>query len=746
MTPHAACGFALARRHASAKPQAAKTIPEVSAANPGDFFRLLHIREEKRTTMSRTYAILAILICFGSVAAQELPPRFAPLLKNERFQLLRVMGTPEMPPSFLKVSAFSADGKRAVYAEDLSSGGDDKVTLRVRINVWDNGATWPREFELQGKNVTALSLSADGKRAVLAGLVPAPKAKAKPGDKDDAPKFTAYLSLFDLDAGKESHSVTTKEEFIPSVALASDGVTALAVGRNQVTRWDLKAGKEIGAYKDKERRLPTTVVFLPGDKSFLAGYQTSMITDNVTAAGVLRWDIDQPKKPIASYGNSDVWQHIAVSRDGKRFATADFNPVLLPGNTVNVGPGVTLWQIDAAKKPIGTQRLKITTADEVVTSLGLAADAKTVLAVFAKPNPTAEDYFCARIFAWDGAANKTLWSHKAEYRGTTPMLVKGDKLLVGGGPNPLVTWSITDGKRLGTVTGHDCPVGSLVVLASGDAISAGLDGMLITWRDGKIVQRTPAHNGAVTALAGSRDRKLLASAGADLVIQLDKGKGLTFGKGHTATITSLAFANSGTWLASASADRGVKTWDLKSQKEVGTLTGHSDSVNVVALSPDECWIASGSDDTTIRVWPIKNGKLDADRDTIVLEGHKKAVTCLAFAPDGKTLLSAGQDNALKVWDWAKEKSIRTIAGHKNWITSIHLLDDGTALTTSDDLTVCLWDVGTGKEIGRIDFGAVGDCPRCLARSGPDRILVGTSNWLIYEFQLVKTKPGGGSSK
>jgi hypothetical protein len=52
------------------------------------------------------------------------------------------------------------------------------------------------------------------------------------------------------------------------------------------------------------------------------------------------------------------------------------------------------------------------------------------------------------------------------------------------------------------------------------------------------------------------------------------------------------------------------------------------------------------------------------------------------------------------------------------------------------------------EIGLIDFGSVGDCPRCLATITPNRFIVGTSSWMLYEFQRTasaKSKPGGGSS-
>src|SRR5207253_3207046 len=125
--------------------------------------------------MQRVAAILVVLCVQAPIFAQEkadLPPRFAPLVKNDRFRLVRVLGTPEMPAIHHQASAFSSDGKLAVYVEDLSSGGDDKPRLRTRLLVWDMPARgWPREIEIDGKNVTALCLSADGSKALLAGQV-----------------------------------------------------------------------------------------------------------------------------------------------------------------------------------------------------------------------------------------------------------------------------------------------------------------------------------------------------------------------------------------------------------------------------------------------------------------------------------------------------------------------------------------------------------------------------------------------
>src|SRR4051812_19104032 len=113
----------------------------------------------KRQFMRSKFASFFVL-CFTSVfaLAQDVPSRFANVAKGTPFKLLRVFGSPEMHPAFGPTSAFSADGKRAVYVEDLTTGADDKPSFRARVYVWDvEKKGWPREIEIDGKNVIALS-------------------------------------------------------------------------------------------------------------------------------------------------------------------------------------------------------------------------------------------------------------------------------------------------------------------------------------------------------------------------------------------------------------------------------------------------------------------------------------------------------------------------------------------------------------------------------------------------------------
>src|ERR1019366_3190253 len=148
----------------------------------------------------------------------------------------------------------------------------------------------------------------------------------------------------------------------------------------------------------------------------------------------------------------------------------------------------------------------------------------------------------------DGETNKVLWSHAVPYRGRVPMLIQGDRLHIGGGPNLFETWSIKDGKRLESWGGHKGTVNALAGLLNGDFLSAGQEGVLMTWSKGQVVSKRAAHAGAISVMAIGPDRKRWLTGGADQTIKLwsvDADKPLHEFKGHTSSVASLAFSKDG---------------------------------------------------------------------------------------------------------------------------------------------------------------------------------------------------------
>ena len=82
-----------------------------------------------------------------------------------------------------------------------------------------------------------------------------------------------------------------------------------------------------------------------------------------------------------------------------------------------------------------------------------------------------------------------------------------------------------------------------------------------------------------------------------------------------------------------------------------------------------------------------------------LEKHQGYVRSVSYSPDGKTLATASDDKTVKLWEVASGREIKTLSGHQGSVRSVSYSPDGKTLATaSDDKTVKLWDVASGTEL------------------------------------------------
>ena len=159
--------------------------------------------------------------------------------------------------------------------------------------------------------------------------------------------------------------------------------------------------------------------------------------------------------------------------------------------------------------------------------------------------------------------------------------------------------------------GHGGPVRAAAVSADGaEALSGSFDTSAIRWS----LQRNVAeqvmrfHDAAVNAVAWLPDRRLV-TAGADGKIAIwTEGKAAPDRTldGHAPPVAGLAVSPDGGMLASASWDHTVRLWPIAGGA-ARVLEGHTQNVNGVVFTADGRAVVSAGYDATLRIWPRAGG-------------------------------------------------------------------------------------------------------------------------------------------
>ncbi|MGA4847052.1 trypsin-like peptidase domain-containing protein [Streptomyces sp. G5(2025)] len=371
---------------------------------------------------------------------------------------------------------------------------------------------------------------------------------------------------------------------------------------------------------------------------------------------------------------------LAFSRDGKEFATGNYN------GTARV------WDVESGKL-LAT----FTGVDGALPSVAFSPDG----------NRLATGGHDGTAQVWDIKSGKSLVAFSGGTIRTGPLdgvvslafSPDGRRLAVGSN-HGLRVWDVESGQNLTTEYTDD--VLSVAFSPDGKRIAtAGSVGIVQMWdvKSGAALTRLKGHTSPVMSVAFSPDGKRLATGSEDYTVRVwdvKAGKSLTTLEGRTSSVLSVAFSPDGKRLATGSEDGTAQVWDVKFEQSLATLKGHTEA-RAVWFSPDGARLATGSEDGTAQVWDVKS-----EQSLATLKGSTDMALSVAFSPDGKRLATDTDDGSVQMLDLKSRKRLATFNDHTTWVSSVVFSPDGKRLVTgTGDGIVQVWDVQSRQRLASL---------------------------------------------
>jgi WD40 repeat protein len=313
--------------------------------------------------------------------------------------------------------------------------------------------------------------------------------------------------------------------------------------------------------------------------------------------------------------------------------------------------------------------------------------------------------------------------------------------LTAGDDKTVSIWNAGNGTRERTLAGAEGAVLALAVSRNGVLIAAGGADQTVRvyqFADGKQLGqwKTP---GPVRGLAFSPNNQVLSAACADKSVlawnvNYNPGQpvGTDFGKpvatyAHEGPATAVAFAADGMHFYSSSQDQTIKDWKIPSETPLKNF-GHPNLVDAVAFNSTNTLLATGCHDGNLRIWDIAKGQAVQTIPAHVAMNQPSPIYSIAWSPDDKFLLTASYDRSMKLWSATDGKPVREFKaykekefekGHRDGIFAAVFSPDGKLIASGgSDRTIKLWNTADGSVVRELVNPNVKAAASALPDSAP----------------------------